>query len=654
MAYITAAQIEAKIKQLATQYAQICTRFPLANSVEGRPISYLRIMGGPQRDYRPNLLITAGVHAREWAPPDALLSFIEKLLAAYVAHGSIVEPGFNYANRGVAPGVTQQFVYGPYTVVAGDVQNIVNNLMTFYIPMVNPDGRDFSLAVEAMWRKNRANFSHWQLVKVIGATGGTYRLTFKGATTGPISFSAGSVLVKRALELLTTVGLGNVTVFEPFPDDCLLVRFDKGVPAPHPLMRADSTKLVGPAQKVVVVDWGDGVDINRNFDIAWASEVYYSIKGEVGVSSAATLDSLKAEHLYRGPQKMSEVETSNVAGVVQKENIGYFLDLHLFAGKILLPWAIETLQTTDPTRWFGNQAWDRSLLPWLFPDTGRDGKAGVIYEEWFPNNPPSNLWTTYNDIGKAMAAEIKKAAGPNVAQSTYDVVEACSGLYAATGTAHDYVASLQFLPPHVAEGANIFAATYEAGDKDGYDGGFFPDQTTGQYEKVERDIHAGVVGLLLDVVRRARGGPPQQPVAPTPGPVVSPPYKPCAVATIAWGSDMHPSVAFLRDVRDRQLRETGFGRFFVKHLQAAYNVLSPPVASFLASHPLLRRLARQIVLQPLVRALEMVSNSEAMETWPHLRVLLLSSLLVAIPAAMVAAVVVTVLLLVRLSTVLGY
>jgi hypothetical protein len=56
--------------------------------------------------------------------------------------------------------------------------------------------------------------------------------------------------------------------------------------------------------------------------------------------------------------------------------------------------------------------------------------------------------------------------------------------------------SLQFgYTFHNSNGNNKRAITFEAGS--GFDGGFFPDQTTGQYKKVQRDIYGGVVGLLL-------------------------------------------------------------------------------------------------------------------------------------------------------------
>jgi hypothetical protein len=96
-------------------------------------------------DARPAVIILAGVHAREYLPPDATVGFIQKLLAAYVANQDIVYTPFRDAGAN----------YPQYVIAAGDVQAIVNELDTYFVPLVNPDGRDFALGTDWMWRKNR-------------------------------------------------------------------------------------------------------------------------------------------------------------------------------------------------------------------------------------------------------------------------------------------------------------------------------------------------------------------------------------------------------------------------------------------------------------------------------------------------------------------
>jgi murein tripeptide amidase MpaA len=510
MPYLHAKEIEQAMVTLEQTYSPTCKRFVAGTSVGGQIIHGLVIQGGKQQDYRPHVLITAGVHAREWAQPDAILSFAQELLAAYKADTDIVEGTFDYTNRAGASGTLS---YGQYIVVKQNVEDIVNRLTIYIIPMVNPDGRDFSLDVEPFWRKNRKSFSHWQLIKVFDSTGGTYALSFEGATTGEIKFDANAKDVADALSSLAPL-LDNVEAEQPFwtpgtnqtDTSCTLVRLKSGTGV-FPLMTGDGSNLTG-ANPRIVVDWGDGVDINRNFNIAWAKEIYYDIDGAKQAHSSATLDGTHAEQDFRGSRTFSESETTNIVNFISTHQIDFFLDLHSYAGKILVPWAIETQQSTDSSQWFGNRAWDRhpSQHGVVQPHDGRDGLSGNQYAEWLPDR----LVKDHKALATSMQAEITRAAGNNAAESSYAVVEAAEGLYTCTGNGQDYVASLQFLPDNQ-EGANVSSITFEAGSNN--DGGFFPQTDTGQYQKVERDVHAGVVGFLLYAVAAAKRG---QPTAPQP------------------------------------------------------------------------------------------------------------------------------------------
>src|SRR5205823_3271689 len=79
------AVIEARCQSLATTYGPtLCTRTVLGHGreVPNRDISCLKIAHGAGPT-RPIAVVVAGVHAREWAPPDAVLNFAEALLEAY-------------------------------------------------------------------------------------------------------------------------------------------------------------------------------------------------------------------------------------------------------------------------------------------------------------------------------------------------------------------------------------------------------------------------------------------------------------------------------------------------------------------------------------------------------------------------------------------
>lgn len=80
-------------------------------------------------------------------------------------------------------------------------------------------------------------------------------------------------------------------------------------------------------------------------------------------------------------------------------------------------------------------------------------------------------------------------------------------------------------------------------------------------------------------------------------PGTSAPDRRCFVASAAFGPDA-PQTHALRSYRDRVLLRRRWGRPLVR----VYYAVSPPLASFVASRPLLRRATRSM-LELLVRAL---------------------------------------------------
>ncbi|MGW0787504.1 M14 family metallopeptidase [Streptomyces sp. NPDC002911] len=134
--YLNVAEIESAISSLHDVYpeaTEIIT--PPHTTHEGRTARLLRV--GPRRGDGevPAILLLGGVHAREWVPPDALISLAADLLEA---HGSGTGLG-----------------YGSSSITAAQVGKLMESLVLFFFPCVNPDGRAFSQAASPMWRKNR-------------------------------------------------------------------------------------------------------------------------------------------------------------------------------------------------------------------------------------------------------------------------------------------------------------------------------------------------------------------------------------------------------------------------------------------------------------------------------------------------------------------
>jgi predicted deacylase len=86
-----AQQIEEALLDLETSFPTLCTRAVFAGrTFEGREHSFVKIAAGSGA--RPAVLIVGGVHAREWAPPDALVAFARNLLAAFDGGTAITFP----------------------------------------------------------------------------------------------------------------------------------------------------------------------------------------------------------------------------------------------------------------------------------------------------------------------------------------------------------------------------------------------------------------------------------------------------------------------------------------------------------------------------------------------------------------------------------
>lgn len=93
------------------------------------PVKLFRITTTPAVVAKPALLVVAGLHAREWAPPLAALEFASQLL-------------HNYDPVATDPDVLA-------------INALVENLDILIVGAGNPDGIDFSRHDHALWRKNR-------------------------------------------------------------------------------------------------------------------------------------------------------------------------------------------------------------------------------------------------------------------------------------------------------------------------------------------------------------------------------------------------------------------------------------------------------------------------------------------------------------------
>ena len=372
--YRKSGSIDNELRRLARAFPNECRVATLPNpSVGGKTPDFIHISSTPASAEKTKVLIIGGQHAREWAPPDALLGFAESLLTSHANN-----LGFDAGN---------------WSLTSAATKDLVDRLDLYIAPMLNPDGRDHTLAAGAghnqrMWRKNR-----------------------------------------------------------------------------NPLPSGDI-----------------GVDINRNHNILWNFPAHYTAPAATTIRSKT----VPSEGTYIGPAAISEPETKNIQWLLSTHGIKVFFDLHSCAHAILYPWAIETTQTIDTTKNFGN------AVRWSNPGR-RDSNRGRVYEEY----TPALQQAAHARIAAVMQAAITTATGSRYAAN------AGIGLYPASGTGADYAFStnvnqmLTFV---------IECGTTGAGPNGG---AFHPNRA--QFGVIKREVWAGLASALDDIVRGvASSTPPSQ------------------------------------------------------------------------------------------------------------------------------------------------
>ncbi|MET0650805.1 MAG: M14 family zinc carboxypeptidase [Pyrinomonadaceae bacterium] len=138
--YLDAVGIAAAFADLHASFPALTTLTNLPETTTGydgsepglggaAPVKLFRITNTPALSTKPGLLIVAGLHAREWAPPLAAIEFASQLLN-------------NYDPTSADPDVIA-------------VNALVEGIDIFIVGAANPDGINYSRHDEDLWRKNR-------------------------------------------------------------------------------------------------------------------------------------------------------------------------------------------------------------------------------------------------------------------------------------------------------------------------------------------------------------------------------------------------------------------------------------------------------------------------------------------------------------------
>jgi carboxypeptidase T len=124
--YHTYAEIDAELHSLASSHPAIASVTSIGKSVEQRDLWAIKISDNVNQDEEEPVVVLLGCHhAREWISVD-----VPFLIAKYLLE--------NYSTDTL-------------------VTRLVDNAEIWIAPMVNPDGHQYSVTTDRLWRKNRRN-----------------------------------------------------------------------------------------------------------------------------------------------------------------------------------------------------------------------------------------------------------------------------------------------------------------------------------------------------------------------------------------------------------------------------------------------------------------------------------------------------------------
>lgn len=113
--------MEAYMDYLVEKFPELVSIEEIGASYEGRTMRVLRICKGGTCGNKPGMWIDGGIHSREWVSPSTVTYIMKEL----------VEKGNEYPSQ------------------------IVDQIDWYILPVLNPDGYEYSRTSDRMWRKSR-------------------------------------------------------------------------------------------------------------------------------------------------------------------------------------------------------------------------------------------------------------------------------------------------------------------------------------------------------------------------------------------------------------------------------------------------------------------------------------------------------------------
>ncbi|OHB81843.1 MAG: hypothetical protein A2Z38_12005, partial [Planctomycetes bacterium RBG_19FT_COMBO_48_8] len=291
---------------IALEDSGVAKTYIIGSTHEGRDIWAIKISDNPSEDEdEPGALFMGCQHAREWIAIEVPL---------YIA----------------------QYLADNYDIDA-DVKWLVDNCEIWIVPIVNPDGYEFSRTSDRMWRKNRRDNGdgtfgvdlnrNWSYMwGRQGLSGTTNSIEYRG----PSAFSEPETQTIRDLVqahdfrfLLDYHSWGQITyspwgyTFDPCPDDI-----------PMSTMKFTIRNLIKETSGAIYIDWFDwpGAYVTSGDSCDWGY-------GERGIYSFG---------IELGPESGGPIPPENLIDIICAENLPAALYLISFAAA---DYGIENLVT---------------------------------------------------------------------------------------------------------------------------------------------------------------------------------------------------------------------------------------------------------------------------------------------------------------------
>lgn len=287
--YPTSATVHRHLTQLPERFPGLVKYEVAGESLLGKPISVLTLTNlrtGNPGD-RPALLVIAQQHAREPISQQLALSWIEFLLASY----------------------------GKDEIIT----HLLDTRTVYVFPQVNPDGNDVFLADDHFLRGNLRPSD----------------LDMDGQNDEDPKERLGIEAFQKLLVYLKSSWVKSGAPFREgwnywLDDELANAHFIRHLGW---VDRAGKTirQVDNDGDGTINEDYPHGVDINRNWDIAW-------LEGDARVNS----------YTYKGTSPWSEPETRAMRDfVLRQPNIVAALDLHSGVNMLIYPWSVSTERPVD-------------------------------------------------------------------------------------------------------------------------------------------------------------------------------------------------------------------------------------------------------------------------------------------------------------------